>query len=289
MTSTPNKLILKTFRANPTPETHSIELDRKRDITVNLTREQLEFFIQKWLKKTACRTHESLINFLNLYSDNRINATFPKHEYPNGHIRKIDAVSNSKLTRLKEELQGKEHKLLGRNGVFGSCFHEMILEPKKLEKTGGVSKYNLRPSEELKLKAMYEAINSDRVTQKILHHAGRNLEVIRTWIDPTTQITCKGLLDIEVPKFNEVSDLKTTAAKSRSEYIEMLNDYDYDRQIAFYATGAKAKRLRIIGVQKIAPFQVFHVLYDWDSDFMKRGRKKVNFLLAKYKEIKCHV
>ena len=136
----------------------------------------------------------------------------------------------------------------------------MILEPKKLEKTGGVAKYNLRPSEELKLKAMYEAINKDRVTQKILHHAGNNLEVVRTWIDPLTQLTCKGLLDIAIPKFSEVSDLKTTAAKSRAEYIEMLNDYDYDRQTGFYAMGAKAKRVRIIGVQKVAPFNVFHAV-----------------------------
>ena len=81
-------------------------------------------------------------------------------------------------------------------------------------------------------------------------------------------------------------DLKTTAAKSQKEYEEAMNAYDYDRQGAFYATGAKAKRVRFIGVQKIAPFNVYHYSFDMDSKFMKRGIHKANFLLQKYKELR---
>ncbi len=286
MTATKTKLILKDFRANTEQQTHTVHLAESRDIKVNLTRCQLDFFIEKWFKKTFCQTHESLIHFLNLYAANNIEATFPKYEYPDGHIRKIEGVSNSTLTRFKKELLGADHVPLGRKGVFGLCFHEMLLEPKNFAETGNFAKYNLRASERLKLKAMQEAIERDTLTQKILYHAGSNLENIRTWIDPITQLTCKGVTDIEIPKFSEVSDLKTTAAKSQKEYEVALEEYEYDRQLAFYTIGSKAKRIRVIGVQKIEPFNVFHVLYDRDSDFIKRGTRKVNFLLAKYKEIK---
>jgi len=277
------KVVIKNLVPQPKMLEHEIEFKTgEAIIKANITWHELLFFYRKWYKKTKCLTKESFVNFLRLYGANGIDASIPTSELPKGHIRKIKAVSNSALTRLKDELIGRTKIPIGRKGVFGSCFHELILEPNIYS----LEKFNLRPSEIERLHEMQKALANDSLTQKILKRAGNNLETLRTWIDPITGLKCKGKLDIEIPELQEATDLKTTAARSQREYEDMMNDYDYDRQGAFYATGAKAKRFRFIGVQKIAPFNVYHYAFDQDSDFMKRGKKKMNFLLQKYKEHK---
>jgi len=274
------KLYLKTFQARKESMVQTIEIQGKeRSIKTNLTAPQLAFFKVKWEKKTKCPTLESFVYFLSLYGQNNIEARIGKAELPDSHILKIDAVSNSTLSRLKDELMGKSRKAIGRKGVFGNAFHERVLEPNSYEPT----KYNLRPSEMKRLELMYQAIQKDSLTRKLLAKA-TGKEVVKTWIDVATNILCKGKLDLVLASFGEVADLKTTAAKSEAEFINTMELYDYDRQGAFYGGGVGAKRFRFIAVQKVEPFNVYHFVFDSNSEFLRRGKKKADFLLKKYKE-----
>lgn len=250
-------------------------------VAVNLSQPELDFFLEKWFKKTKRFTHESLINFLNLYSKNGVEAFFPPFQYKDGIYWKIDAVSNSALSSLKHELMGTPKRLLGRNGVFGSAFHEKILEPHLYD----FEKYNLRPSEKFAIGEMTKSLEKDMLFNKLFSLSEK--EVTAIWTDEKTGLKCKGKIDMNLPARKEIIDLKTTAARSQKEFEEAMNSYDYDRQGFHYMDGASAERCRFIGVQKIAPFNVYHFAFKRDSDFVKRGKKKRDFLLRKYKDLKA--
>ena len=100
-------------------------------IYTNLGKAALDMIIPKWLKKTTSFSQASLINFINLYSNYGFSASIPKSELPRNDIRRIKGISNSQLTRLLYELKGKDLIFPARCLVFGSAFHEMILEPEK--------------------------------------------------------------------------------------------------------------------------------------------------------------
>ena len=277
------KIVIKELEVDPKMRYRTIYCEEgKRVIKANLSKQQIDFFHTKWIKKTKCYSIESFVYFLQLYGVNGVRADIPISRLPTGNIRSVKAVSNSALSRLKEKLLGATPVPMGRKGVFGNCFHELVLEPH----TYSLEKYNLRPSEITRLHAMKKAIDNDSLTQKLLSVKGNIIESSRIWIDPITGLKCKGKLDIDIVKYSEVVDLKTTAVMSQKEYEEAMNSYDYDRQVAFYGKGAKAKRVRFIGVQKVEPYNVYHYCFDMSSDFVKRGEKKMNHLLKKYKEQK---
>ena len=64
-------------------------------------------------------------------------------ELPDDHIRRIPAISNSRLTRFKAKLQGEEIRYPERCLVFGQAFHAVALEHAR----SGDPVWNLRPSE----------------------------------------------------------------------------------------------------------------------------------------------
>lgn len=282
--SVQKKIVIKELEVDKRMRYRTIYCEEgKRVIKANLSKQQIDFFHAKWIKKTKCYSIDSFVYFLQLYGVNGVKADIPISRLPAGNIRGVKAVSNSGLSRLKDKLQGATPVPMGRKGVFGNCFHELVLEPNNYS----LEKYNLRPSEIKKLHEMKKAIDNDRLTQKLLSVKGNVIESSRIWTDPITGLKCKGKLDIDILKYSEVVDLKTTAAMSQAEYEEAMNSYDYDRQVAFYGTGAQAKRVRFIGVQKVEPYNVYHYSFDMESEFVKRGKKKMNFLLKKYKEQKA--
>lgn len=248
-------------------------------INVNLPQHCANFFFEKWKKKTEALIPESFVNFLNLYGEKGIEAEYPKMYLPVDSYWKIDAVSNSDLSKLKDKLMGKPKRLAGRTWIFGSCFHEQMLEPHIHNR----AVFNLRPSEHNALDQMAKSLRKDKIFMHLLPKA--KTEITRVWKSQETGVLCKGKLDMWVERYLEVIDLKTTSAKSQKEFENYMLSYDYDRQIAHYAEGAIAMRARVIGVQKIAPFNVFHFAREIDSDFIRKGRRKRNFLLQKYKEI----
>lgn len=246
-------------------------------LNINLPQECVNFFFEKWHKKASCYRPESFVNFLNLYGKHGVEAALHPQHLPADSYWKIDAVSNSDLSALKDRLLGKPKQLGGRKFVFGACFHEQMLEPHIHNR----AIFNLRPSEHYALDQMAKSLRKDSIFRKILPMA--KTEITRVWKHEETGVLCKGKLDMWLEKYGEVVDLKTTSARTQKEFEMAMNSYDYDRQVFHYMEGAKATRLRIIGVQKIEPFGVFHFAREVDSDFVKRGKRKRNYLLQQYK------
>ena len=250
-------------------------------IESNLDAESLQFMIVKWVGRTKAQTQRSLINFLNLYSHLGIQAGRPLNELPPGHIRRNPGISNSKLTRLKYELQGKPLTFPQRCLVFGQAFHAVVLEHKRMEDP----EWNLRPSEWMAIGQMRDSYIAEMGSYLIEKEKARRpkFEQPIFWKDAETGLPCKALLDINTPR--TVFDVKTTASATPEHFTELLPAYDYDRQAAFYLDGSpSAERFCFVAVQKRPPYAVHIVPFHRDSDFIRRGREKYRFLLKKWQE-----
>ena len=246
-------------------------------IYTNLGKAALDMIHPKWIKKTQSFTQASFINFINHYSNYGFSAGVPKSEIARNDIRRVKAISNSKLTRLKYELQGKDLIFPARCLVFGSAFHEMILEPDIFH----LPDFNLRPSEIKNLDGMFTSVMQLELLHSLL--ASAETEVSHIWTDQLTGLKCKAKLDLVVSKKNLI-DFKTTSAITQEQFEIQLDQYDYDRQTAFYLDGFGATSFMVIGVQKYPPFKVFQKIYHIDSAFVIKGRKKYRFLMQKLVE-----
>ncbi len=247
-------------------------------IFTNLGKAALDMIHPKWIKKTESYTQASFINFINHYSNYGFSADVPKSELQKDDIRRIKAVSNSKLTRLLYQLKGKDLLFPARCLVFGAAFHAMILEPDRFY----LPDYNLRNSEKRNLDEMFKAVMDSELLHSLL--AKSETEVSHIWIDKLTGLKCKAKFDLVVSKENLI-DFKTTSARSKEEFEIQLQQYDYDRQTAFYLDGFGGISFMVFGIQKYPPYKIFHKIYHIDSDFVKQGRKKYRFLMQKLTEV----
>lgn len=242
-------------------------------IETNASDEALELITRKWQDKTKSHTTKSLVNFIGLRPN--LEAKFCKSDLPCSHIRNRVGVSNSYLTHLLYQLKGEAPQYPARALVFGKAFHELVLEPKQF----AFEDYNLRASEEKALKQMSLSMLSNKIAYDWFVSAKK--EETRQWIDRASGLMCKGKLDLNLDGVN-IGDLKTTSARTQDEFIASLTRYDYDRQAAFYLSSSKiAKRFWFFGVQKRKPFHVFVVNYYLNSDFIRKGKKKFQFLISK--------
>lgn len=244
-------------------------------LRTNLEQSGLDLMIKKWLSKTSRISQASLINFINHYSHLRFKADYPKDELPVGHIQRIKGISNSQLTHFLHQLKGTIPNYPARCLVFGNALHECILEQDQFI----LEDYNLRPSEQKTLFKMRRSLALHQPFQSMLASAKK--EVVKTWTDKKTGLKCKAKIDLVLHN-EELADLKTTSATSQREFLHGLSKYEIDRQAAFYLSSGKSRRFWIIGIQKRPPYQVFMESFYCNSNFIRRGRKKMDFLLGRY-------
>ena len=234
---------------------------------------------------------------------------------PSTDYRAIPRVSNSDLTKLKEEHLGywsvPSARFIPESArTFGKAFHQHLLEP---ETIGAVMEQllpDLAPKESVQLSNLMQTIRSDAFCRRYLRAAergtttrgqGRREQVI-LFTDPVSQVPCKARLDLVYtsPKRQSVLilDFKTTSARSQAQFLQSCYDYDYDRQAAFYmdslryadpATGenwSSTRRFRFvfIGIMKQRPHRLFAVEATSLPNFIDYGRKKYRFWLRKWKE-----
>lgn len=235
--------------------------------------------------------------------------------------RALPRISNSDLTRIKEEQLG--YQLSTRWGSerarsFGKAFHQHLLEPETvgtvLEQLLPDLTNNRLASDDLrKLDGLMDAVRQDAFCRRYLRMAdrgqtsradsqgtaGAERERIVLFTDPTTQLACKSRLDLVYtsPKRQNalIFDFKTTSARTQAQFLQSCYDYDYDRQAAFYldslryADGrewATTKRFRFVfvGVMKQKPHRLFAVDATSLPGFIDYGRKKYRFWLKKWQE-----
>ena len=229
---------------------------------------------------------------------------------PGDEYRSIPRVSNSDLTRLKEEHLGygvgsaPARFNLDKAKVFGRAFHQHLLEP---ETIGTVLQQLLpdlapdsavmSPEQANKLDALMKIIRQDAFCRRYLRLAERERTVLAT--DPATGVACKARLDMVYtsPKRRNalVIDVKTTSARTQAQFLESCYTYDYDRQAAFYLDSLRNAdsrewavtrqfRFVFIGVMKQRPHRLFAVDATSIPNFMDYGRKKYRFWLRKWQQ-----
>jgi hypothetical protein len=241
---------------------------------------------------------------------------------PGLDYRALPRISNSDLTRIKEEQLGYQLSATRwateRTRTFGKAFHQHLLEPETVgtvleQLLPDLTNGRLTGSELNKLDGLMDAVRHDAFCRRYLRLAERTQsghsarqeaaeaqrERVVLFTDPTTQLACKSRLDLVYtsPKRQNalIFDFKTTSARTQAQFLQSCYDYDYDRQAAFYLDSlryadqhewATTKRFRFvfIGVMKQKPHRLFAVDATSLPGFIEYGRKKYRFWLKKWQE-----
>ena len=186
----------------------------------------------------------------------------------------IPRISNSDLTRFKNQLFGKDEKRPEKAFAFGTAFHELVLEPKAIHSLPKEMDVAL-------LQRLVSQVRQNAFCQWYLQFSQK--ENIVLFDDPDTGLGCKSKLDV-VYKNRTIIDFKTTSARDYTSFLATCTAYDYDRQAAFYLDSIGGKRFVFVGVQKCKPFQLFFFEATTKPAFIQLGQKKYKALLRKWKE-----
>ena len=191
----------------------------------------------------------------------------------------LPRISNSDLTIASHILQGipyqKPEAASTVDAVrLGGAFHELLLEPET---------FRTESCEGLDISLLYRmhrTVMSNQYCKSILDDSEKEKVVL--WEEPTTGIRCKCKLD--VIRNTAIVDFKTTSARSLRAFVNCCKQYNYDRQMAFYADSVGAKQVCLIGVSKKAK-RLFFVQKYTSSAFIAEGQRKYRFLLHKIKDL----
>ncbi len=192
--------------------------------------------------------------------------------------RRIQAVSNSDLTRLRDELFARTRTVNTKAMQMGSALHQSVLEP-HLERNWS-DQVDVDIVESIK-DNLYHFLPFRSLMQNA------DCEVVRVWEDTLTGVLCKGKLDMVSPQ-GVLADIKTTSCDSLEAFRRVCRLYDYDRQVAFYWDSFKSEsrlpeKFVLFGIQKVFPYQIFTYELLPNDDFVKRGRIKYQSLLKTWK------
>ncbi|ADB40173.1 PD-(D/E)XK nuclease-like domain-containing protein [Spirosoma linguale] len=228
--------------------------------------------------------------------------------------RALPRISNSDLTRLKEEHLGywsvpSARFIPEKTKAFGRAFHQHLLEPETVgtvlaqllpdlvDPAGRPELNALAPAQEKQLQTLMQTIRQDAFCRRYLRLSERERIVLST--EPTTGVACKARLDMVYtsPKRRNalVIDLKTTSARTQAQFLESCYTYDYDRQAAFYLDSlrhadsrewhtTKQFRFVFVGIMKQSPHRLFAVDATSIPGFIDYGRKKYRFWLRKWRD-----
>lgn len=197
--------------------------------------------------------------------------------------RRLNAYANSDLSELFNLRTGNIQKPIDPKAAqFGTTFHTMILEH---EKEIDWTKHHI--TEQHKLMQMRESFFENVSQDSFDLIASGGHEVVKQWNCPITGLRLKAKLDNYgyVPHIGTyVIDLKTTSARSSSEFFDCFIKYGYDRQAAYYldAVGLYPDNFIFIGIQKAKPFNVYEINMNISHDrqqMIKNGRFKNERLL----------
>jgi hypothetical protein len=198
-------------------------------------------------------------------------------QYTDKEYRALNRYANSDLSEFKKLLIGDNRPLPKKAFNFGSVVHKMLLEPEHMTHEEWIS---LTDDEQEKANRMYEAVQKHTFTSELIKIAERE----QTHLFEIDGLPCKSKLDL---KYDElIVDLKTTSSQNIVEFCEALQKFDNHRQAAFYLDGTDdGKEFVFIGIQKHAPFEIFHVeLTKWmGSGNIEDGRKQYRQLLRQIK------
>lgn len=138
------------------------------------------------------------------------------------------------------------------------------------------------------IREMKEALLKHPDVAEILSTPGKS-EVALEWIDPDTQVKCKGRLDrlSQYKGYTWIWDLKTCQSAALREFQRSVINDNYHCRADWYLSGCNAlheadRRFCWIAQEKTPPYSV--ALYEPDDNFLSAGKRIWKRLLKEYKE-----
>lgn len=197
-------------------------------------------------------------------------------------------VSNSDLSRLKQELYGIERDPANAFW-FGNLIDHMITEPHKVNyftftcEGETFTEEEFAKAEEMKKSFMRDAIAGEILRlsafQKVMVKPSQNFDYDISFSLP---VRCKW--DLWMPSLKWGGDIKSTTATTQKQFEEAARFFDYDRQRYFYMNIAGSTQDILIGISKVN-YRVFKVPIKRGDCFWKSGEEKCLCLAFKYWEM----
>ncbi|MEH0157297.1 PD-(D/E)XK nuclease-like domain-containing protein [Limibacter armeniacum] len=195
--------------------------------------------------------------------------TMPEEDY-----RRLPAISNSDLTTAKYLLAGIPQPKPQVAFKFGRAVHMALLEPERWK----IFSQDKEPELCAKVEELAAFAMHNFPLQKMLAKSYTRKEQVVLWQCPSTGIACKARLDLYRER-QFIADLKTTSASSRNEFLNHAEQFDYDRQLAFYGMILQPERYTLAGISKKKLGTVYFIHYFHQDRFIMRGRQKAIHLL----------
>jgi len=195
-------------------------------------------------------------------------------------------VSNSDLTRLKNELYPREMPDPTNAFRFGNLIDAMITEPEQVDffkRTLGEHQFTKEDFE--KAERMKAAFYADKFCREIAEGAEgqkvmtRHREFDYDGFEFELDTRCKW--DLWRPDWGWGGDIKSTSATTQAGFENAARHFDYDRQRAWYMDISGSDTDIIIGISKVN-FKVFKISINRQSRWYLDGFNKYNFLAFKW-------
>ncbi|HEX8425705.1 PD-(D/E)XK nuclease-like domain-containing protein [Hymenobacter sp.] len=206
----------------------------------------------------------------------------PFPELTQAQHRALPCVSNTDLSTLKAGLLGQLRAPNPQALRFGAAFHEAVLEPAHY-----LPPADLPPVQIKLLTNLAAAVRRHRYCRDLLYRGTPKLTHTATHTETGLTVKLRPDLLLVTPRRNRkvLVDFKTTSCRDYAQFVATIEQYDYDRQAAFYADVLQAHRFLIVGVQKKVPYEIWLVEVSADEPTMAQGRKKYTRLLREYARI----
>jgi hypothetical protein len=191
--------------------------------------------------------------------------------------RALPHVSNTDLSNLKAQVLGQLRNPSPAALAYGTAFHAATLEPATYARTDDNCPWE-------QLEQLARLVRRNRYCRDLLYRG--QPELTHTAVHTATGVEVKVRPDLLVrsPAGRRLTliDFKTTSCRDLPHFLSTIEQYDYDRQAAFYLDALQADRFLIIGVQKKAPHALWTVEASANLVLMHQGRKKYQALLREY-------
>ena len=202
-------------------------------------------------------------------------------------------LSNSRLTKLKQELSGEEPRDNTEAYKRGNLIDALITYPSTFNSfnktvTNRYGEINYYTDIEVrdgmrKRSAFFE----DTFCKQL--HAASNLqeEVENECVDfGDYALACKCICDGRLKAARWPWDLKSTSASSQGAFEDVFHLWDWDRQAYFFMMTCEIDRMLFIGIENKKPHKIFRKMVIKGDDIYECGREKTQDLLIKY-DILC--
>lgn len=176
-----------------------------------------------------------------------------------GDYYDVDRLSHSRLNEFIRLLKGeKSLPIIPKNAAFGKLLHAQLFEPEKYDQL--LDSYLSFE----KILTFKDVLIINRMNFKAAHFS-----IFKLMLDnPATEYEKEFYFDLHGIAFKLkvdaihkklIADLKSTSARSLTEFLESCEKFGYFRQVAIYLHGTGADTFHIIGVSKSDPHDIFFV------------------------------